>query len=197
MTGSSASADIEQRVQRLAETSQRRRPDVSQLPATTTDDEPWPTEQTETQNAEVASRQPAVTPEARNDQVDSTPEQRPEPQMPATEAAPEEAVASSEEIDSLLAAARADLARDRLTTPAGSNALERFQTVLTRDPDNAEATSGLHAIVTRYVTLARRVARDGRFDKAESFLQRAERAGVAEDTLREARQQLAEMRTNR
>lgn len=74
--------------------------------------------------------------------------------------------------------------------------LERFKAVLERDPDNAEATSGLHAIVTRYVALANRVARKGQFEKAESFLQRADQVGVDTDKLLAAREQLTEMRAN-
>lgn len=197
MTGSSASADIEQRVQRLADASRRNSPDVSQIPAVDTNNDAWPAVQVETQVSAVASQQQASTPKARTEEVKAEPDPRRKAQTTVQQPAREEAEISSAEIDILLAAARADLARDHLTTPAGENAFERFQAVLARDPANAEATSGLHAIVTKYVALAKRVARDGRFEKAESFLQRAERVGVSTDTLLAARQQLAEMRANR
>ncbi len=197
MTGSSASADIEQQVQRLADASRRNRPDVSQFPAADTDNDPWPAAQAEAQMPVVASQQQALPPKANAEQVKAEPLPRRKAQATVQQPAREETAISSAEIDILLAAAREDLARDRLTTPAGANALERFQAVLARDPANAEATSGLHAIVTRYLALAERVAREGRFDKAESFLRRAERVGVDADTLVAARQQLAESRANR
>ena len=169
MTGSSASADIEQRVQRLADASRRTSPDVSQLSAVDTNNDVLPVAQAETQVPAVASQPQASIPKARTEQVKAEPDLRQEAQTTVQQPAREETAISSAEIDIILTAARADLARDRLTTPAGANALERFQTVLAGDPANADATSGLHAIVTRYLALAQRAARDGRFDKADSL----------------------------
>jgi len=212
MSGSSAGADIEQQVQRLADASRRKSPDVSQFPAADTNNDAWPAVQAETQVSAVAPQPQASTPKARTEQdkveqdkVEQDkvvqgkvePVSRQETQITVQQPVREETAISSAEIDTILAAARADLARDRLTTPAGANALERFQAVLARDPANAEATNGLQSIVTKYLALAQRVARDGRFDKAESFLQRADRVGVNAEKLRAARQQLAEMRANR
>jgi hypothetical protein len=154
MTGSSAGADIEQRVQRLAEASRRKSPDVSQFPAADTNNDAWPAVQAETQVPAVAYQPQASTPKARTEQVKAEPDPRREAQTTVQQPAREETAISSAEIDIILAAARADLARDRLTTPAGANALERFQAVLARDPANADATSGLHAIVTKYLALA-------------------------------------------
>ena len=195
MDGSSASEDIERRVQSLADASRRKSPDVSRFPAADTDNNAWPAVQAEAQVPTVDPRQQASTPEARAGEVE--PERRQDAQETVQPAAQEETAMPGAEIDKLLAEARANLARDRLTTPSGANAFERFQAVLARDPTNAEATNGLQAIVARYVALARRVAHDGHFEKAESFLQRAERIGVGTDTLLAARQQLAEMRANR
>ncbi len=56
-------------------------------------------------------------------------------------------------IGELLSAAAGDLAADRLTTPPGSNALERYRAVLELDPGNAGAQAGLERIVARYVDL--------------------------------------------
>ncbi|MFT5449849.1 MAG: hypothetical protein ACI9DC_005047 [Gammaproteobacteria bacterium] len=193
MTGSNAGADIEQRVRRLADAARRKSPDVSQFPAADTNNDAWPTVQAETQVPAVAHEPQA----SRTEQVKAEPDPQRETQTTKQQSARAETAISSAEINIILSAARADLARDRLTTPAGANALERFQAVLALDPANADATSGLHAIVTKYLALAKRVARAGRFDKAESFLQRAERVGVNADTLLAARQQLAEMRANR
>ena len=197
MSGSSAGADIEQRVQRLADAAERKSPDVSQFPAADSNNDAWPSAQTETQVPAVASQSQASPPQTRAEQGKAGPDSQQEAQITVRQAVQEETAISSAEIDIILAAARADLARDRLTTPAGANALERFQAVLARDPANTQATNGLQAIVTKYLALAKRAERDGRFDKAELFLQRAERVGVNADTLLAARQQLAEMRANR
>ena len=197
MAGSDASAEIEQRVQRLAEASRRTSPDVSQFPAADSNNDAWPAVPQETQGLAVASAPQVSGAEARTEQVNVEPDARPEAQTAVPQGVREETAVSSAEIDVILAAAHADLARDRLTTPAGANALERFQAVLARDPSNADAKSGLHLIVTKYLALAKRVAGDGRFDLAESFLQRAQRVGMNEDAVLAAQQQLAEMRANR
>jgi hypothetical protein len=184
-------------VQRLADAAQRSSPDVAQFPAADTNSEAWPAVRADTQVPAVASQTQTSTPKAGSAQAKAEPDSRRVVQSIAQQPVREDIAMSSSEIDIILAAARADLARDRLTTPAGANALERFQAVLALDPNHAEATNGLQTIVTKYVALAQRVARDGRFDKAESFLQRADRIGVSADTLLAARQQLAKMRANR
>lgn len=101
-----------------------------------------------------------------------------------------------EDLEVILAAAAADVRRDRLTSPAGSNAFERYQQVLAREPGNEKANSGLRDIVARYIVLAQRVAKDGRFEKAESFLKRAQSIGVSGDELTSAREQLAKLQAN-
>jgi serine/threonine protein kinase len=63
------------------------------------------------------------------------------------------------EIDDLLAAADDDLRRLRLTTPAGTNAHERYRRVLALEADNADARLGLERIAEKYIELAA-LARD-------------------------------------
>jgi hypothetical protein len=62
---------------------------------------------------------------------------------------------------------------DRLLTPVDDNAHARFQRVLAYDPDNSLALEGLEAIVLRYVELAEDASRQGLFEQAETFLDRA------------------------
>jgi serine/threonine protein kinase len=89
--------------------------------------------------------------------------------------------ARDDDIGELLRAAAADVEALRLTAPAGDNAFERYQQVLTLEPDNEDAARGLEVIVTRYVTLAHTALSNGELDKAERYLDNA--SGVLpEDT---------------
>lgn len=62
---------------------------------------------------------------------------------------------------------------NRLMTPAGDNALDRYRQVLQLDPGNAVALEGIEAIVLRYVDLADAAMRQGQYDQAETLLGRA------------------------
>ena len=69
-------------------------------------------------------------------------------------------------ISVLLASATEDLARDRLTSPAGNNAWEKYQAVLALAPGHKEASAGLDSVIGRYVTkfdasIARQAVRQG------------------------------------
>ena len=77
-------------------------------------------------------------------------------------------------VAALLSAAAADLDATRLTSPAGNNALDKYDEVLRLDPDNREAVVGRERIVDRYLELAASAAEAGRITKANEFLDRAE-----------------------
>jgi hypothetical protein len=81
--------------------------------------------------------------------------------------------ARDDEIGELLRAAAADVEALRLTAPVGDNAFERYQRVLTMEPDNEDAARGLEVIVIRYVTLANTALSNGELDKAKQFLDSA------------------------
>ena len=87
--------------------------------------------------------------------------------------APAPSSARDDEIGELLREAAADIDALRLTTPAGENALERYQQVLTMEPDNEDASRGLEVIVIRYVTLANTALSNGDLEKAERYLDTA------------------------
>ncbi|MEM9303231.1 MAG: SUMF1/EgtB/PvdO family nonheme iron enzyme [Pseudomonadota bacterium] len=96
----------------------------------------------------------------------------------ATGDAPAEPLdAGATEVESLLALAATDLAEDRLTTPADSNALDRYTAVLDLDPENEAAKAGLDAIVDRYFILSRAAFSRGDFPAAVRLLDRAARVG--------------------
>ena len=81
--------------------------------------------------------------------------------------------ARDDAIGALLRAAAADIEALRLTAPAGDNAFERYQQVLTLEPDNEEAARGLELIVIRYVTLANTALSNAELDKAAGYLDSA------------------------
>lgn len=62
---------------------------------------------------------------------------------------------------------------DRLLTPVDDNAHARFKRVLAYEPNNKLALEGLESIVLRYVELAEVATRQGLFEQAETFLDRA------------------------
>lgn len=80
-------------------------------------------------------------------------------------------------IELLLATAERDLQRDRLTSPIGNNAVERYRAVLDLDPDNQAARGGLGRVASRYIALANAAVARRKLDKAEGYLAKAE--GIA------------------
>ncbi|HKF94926.1 MAG TPA: hypothetical protein VKB96_10090 [Gammaproteobacteria bacterium] len=60
----------------------------------------------------------------------------------------------AQRVAELLKQAEQQLAAVQLTTPAGDNALEFYQAVLSLDPNNTQAKAGLPEIAHRYVRLA-------------------------------------------
>ena len=65
-----------------------------------------------------------------------------------------------------------DLARDRLTSPAGNNAWEKYQAVLALAPGHEKASAGLDSVIGRYVTKFDASLRDREFDKADEYVSR-------------------------
>lgn len=62
---------------------------------------------------------------------------------------------------------------DRLTTPVEDSAFHYFNRALALDPGNQVAIDGLQEIVARYLQLMEKASRQGHFDTAEQFLDRA------------------------
>ena len=75
-------------------------------------------------------------------------------------------------ISALLAGAGEDLARDRLTSPAGNNAWEKYQAVLALAPGHEKASAGLDSVIGRYVTKFDASLRAKEFDKADDYVSR-------------------------
>ncbi len=73
----------------------------------------------------------------------------------------------------LLDEAEALFAAQKLTTPKGGSALDRWRAVLALDPGNAAATEGIARIVRKYVAWADKAEKRGDLDKAIAYLRRA------------------------
>ncbi|MEX2130237.1 MAG: hypothetical protein WD772_02025, partial [Pseudohongiellaceae bacterium] len=78
------------------------------------------------------------------------------------------------------------LEQDRLLSPIDDNAYARYQRVLAYDPDNQLALEGLQTILNRYLVLATEATRQGRFDDALSYLERARFVDQDDPTITEA-----------
>lgn len=85
------------------------------------------------------------------------------------------------EIQQLLAKAEIDIQNNRLTTPSGNNAVERYRAVLALDPANQAARIGLDRVVGQYAAFANSAVAGKKFDKAESYLAKAK--GIAPENL--------------
>ncbi len=89
-------------------------------------------------------------------------------------ATPREAVPQNEDVASLLAQASNDLKANRLTTPAGRNAYEKYRQVLASQPNNLAAQRGIIAISDQYLYLTYRDIGRNRLGPAEQYLRKAE-----------------------
>ena len=74
---------------------------------------------------------------------------------------------------------RSDLAAQRLTTPPGTNALERFQLALKIDTKNKAARQGIVDIAKKYIDSAEKNRSGGDLAQFESYLKRAADVGKA------------------
>jgi serine/threonine protein kinase/TPR repeat protein len=145
--------------------------------------------------AEPPSAGESTGPEAPSSPAVSTVATAPEaPASPRALPAPTASTAPTESIAELLAAAEADIAALRLTNPSGNNAFERYQVVLTRDPDNPQAQQGLERIAQRYVELAEQAAIRGDIEKAAGYLRKVDELAADNDAMKDALDTLMDQR---
>lgn len=96
-------------------------------------------------------------------------------------------------VTALLNEAEVDLQANRLATPAGRNALDRYKEVLKLDPDNVLAAEGLVKVTERYVKLARGAIRNRQIDAAKGYIARAKSLDAPGQTLQELSAQLKDL----
>jgi hypothetical protein len=99
----------------------------------------------------------------------------------------QEAVASvvspGERISELLLLAGEALREDRLLIPAERSAYDYYQQVLSLEPGNADALSGLGQIVERYITLARGAIQRQDEERAKRYIARGLRVRSGDERL--------------
>ncbi len=92
--------------------------------------------------------------------------------------------ASESRVATLLREADALFAAQKLTTPKGGSALDRYRSVLALDPANTAAKKGIERIVRQYVAWADKAEKRGDLDKAISYLRRAATADPDNSSVR-------------
>lgn len=83
---------------------------------------------------------------------------------------PEPALTREQRLERWLEEGDRALSADRLLSPLGDNAHDRYRAVLIYDPDNTRAISGLQAIALRYLDLARSAAARSALSQAQGYL---------------------------
>ncbi len=91
----------------------------------------------------------------------------PQPDLADAPADPQDAV------QMLLAGAETDLRANRLTTPQGRNAYDKYRQVLALQPESRMAAQGIQAILDRYLDLVYREIEANHLESAQRLLSRA------------------------
>jgi tetratricopeptide (TPR) repeat protein len=86
-------------------------------------------------------------------------------------------------INQLLQEGEQALEAERLTTPAGDNAYERFQAVLAREPENAQALAGLQKVRQRYLSFIENLVKRKEFYAVPMLVRKARDVGADETEL--------------
>ncbi len=86
-------------------------------------------------------------------------------------------------IEQLLLEGEEALAVDRLTTPLGDNAYERFQAVLAREPENVQALAGLDKVRQRYLSFIENLVKRKEFYAVPMLVSKARDVGADEAEL--------------
>lgn len=97
---------------------------------------------------------------------------------------------SAVDIDALLALAAKQVKLDRLTSPAGNNALDTYRAVLKVDPANAAAKGGLRSIADRYAELTESLMEARRYEQAALMVENGLSAWPKHDPLKRLSKQL-------
>ena len=82
----------------------------------------------------------------------------------------EDRLSKARQVSDLLSGAAEDMAADRLTSPTGQNAWEKYQLVLELEPEHGVATAGLDSIIARYVVKFESALEDKDFTMADECM---------------------------
>lgn len=115
----------------------------------------------------------------------------PAPETPPASSAAATVTSPSEQVALLLFGAGSDIAAQRLMTPLGQNAYEKYRAVLAIEAGNGEALKGLQALSDRYLELARQALAAGQVERATTYVNNAATAAPNNPALAAARKALA------
>ena len=93
-------------------------------------------------------------------------------------------------IDELLILAEEDIAALRLSRPKDNNALSKYQSILMIDENNAEANEGIRSVSDKYISLAYGAMKSNKLDKADKYIENAEKIYSESDKVAPARSAL-------
>ncbi len=93
-------------------------------------------------------------------------------------------------IADILYEAKLAIADKRLMTPEDDNAFDRYQRVLSIDPNNKVALQGFSEIVARYLMLANQALVQGQYNKAQRLIVRAEIVDATDSAIASVWQEL-------
>jgi serine/threonine protein kinase len=93
-----------------------------------------------------------------------------------------------QQIDDLLTKADKALAASRLTSPADDNATKYLKEVLRLDSENLRASQGIGQVINRYLNLAEDASRQGEWNKAKFYLNKADSIEPGTESVDLARQ---------
>ena len=104
----------------------------------------------------------------------------------------ERVVPAPNPIADLLRQAEQQYRANRLTTPAGNNALETYEAILQQEPGNSEAKAGIERIKEKYAQWAEAAERREEWEEALSFYDRALQATPEDEQVVNAREEVRE-----
>ncbi|MFA7554253.1 MAG: protein kinase [Spongiibacteraceae bacterium] len=103
----------------------------------------------------------------------------------------------AQQVAALLAEAEQDLQEDRLQSPIGNNAVEKFRQVLQLEPSNLDALEGLQKVGEKYVVLANASLGKKEIDQANDYLNIAQKLVPNSQQLFVARRSLLDAKEQR
>lgn len=89
-----------------------------------------------------------------------------------------------------LVAAQTDLENNRLSSPLGENAVEKYRDVLEIDPSNVDALEGLQLVGGKYIELARGMLDNANLGQADLYMRQAQTLSPNNHRLRDLQRDL-------
>ena len=112
--------------------------------------------------------------------------------MAQQQAEKEKQLQEEQQLEVLFLRAEEQVRAQRLTTPKGNNALETYREILQLKPEHKEALDGIQQLKTQYVQLAEKVKRQGEWEKADDYYEKALSIDPQDIVLQKLRQETAE-----